>query len=47
MSGCWVDDIPGLDDVHLLVRRVGNVDYRREEARMLKAGAVDDPRKRV
>lgn len=43
MSGCWVDDIPGLDDVHLLVRRVGNVDYRREEARMLKAGAVDEP----
>ena len=36
-QGDWVDDIPGVGDIRLLVRGIGNDDYRRRQAELTAA----------
>jgi hypothetical protein len=36
-QGDWVGDIPGLGDIRLLVRGLGNDDYRRRQAELTAA----------
>ena len=35
-QGEWVDDLPGLDGVRVLVRGIGNADYRRLQAKLMR-----------
>lgn len=36
-QGAWVGDIPGLGDIRLLVRGIGNDDYRRRQSELTAA----------